>query len=139
MNEQLDDRHSNDDGFGLVEIVVSIFILAILSLALLPLLINGVKQTTNNVTLAAATQLVDQQINAAQSGPPTCVAMNNLTRIPFPSTDSRGVALSRVTTMTACTPSTPSTPSTVNLTVTVNRVSTGLPLAQATTTVYING
>ncbi len=129
---------SSDDGFGLVEIVVSIFILAILSLALLPLLLDGVKQTADNVTLAAATQLVDKQIDLVQSSPSTCAAITPLNRTTT-STDSRGVSLSLATVVAACPSASVNSPSTVTVTVTATRASTGASLAQATTAVYING
>jgi prepilin-type N-terminal cleavage/methylation domain-containing protein len=131
------DNSSSDDGFGLVEIVVSIFILAILSLALLPLLINGVKQTTKNVTLAAATQLVDKQIDLAQSSGSTCATITSALGSSATSTDSRGVSL--VMTTGATCPATVSSPSTLTVTVKVTRGTTGPILAQASTLVYING
>lgn len=56
-----------DAGFGLVEIVVSMFILALIAIAFLPLLIQGVQVTANNRSLATATQLVHDQLERARS------------------------------------------------------------------------
>lgn len=57
----------DDDGFGLVEIVVSMFILAVIAIAFLPLLIQGIKVAADNRTLATATQLIHDQIEQARA------------------------------------------------------------------------
>lgn len=59
-------RH-DDTGFGLVEIVVSMFILSLLALAFLPLLIQGVTVAAHNRVLATATQLIHDQIEQARA------------------------------------------------------------------------
>lgn len=60
-------RTDSDDGFGLVEIVVSMFILALIAIAFLPLLIQGVQVAAQNRTLATATQLIHDQIEQARA------------------------------------------------------------------------
>ena len=57
----------DEAGFGLVEIVVSMFILAIIAIAFLPLLIQGIKVAADNRTLATATQLIHDQIEQARA------------------------------------------------------------------------
>lgn len=60
-------RSDGDKGFGLVEIVVSMFILGLIAIAFLPLLIQGVKVTAQNRVLATATQLVHDQLEQARA------------------------------------------------------------------------
>lgn len=121
-----------DDGFGLVEVVVSMLVLAVLALALLPLLIQGLKVSASNATMATATQLVDSAMDAASSVT-TC---NSLVTGTAPSSDSRGNALSIVKTRATC----PSTfPGTVSYSVTVTRVDTGAVVARAATLVFVTG
>jgi len=57
----------DESGFGLVEIVVSMFLLALLAISFLPLLITSLKVTVSNTTLATATQLVNQDLEVARS------------------------------------------------------------------------
>jgi type II secretory pathway pseudopilin PulG len=57
----------SEDGFGLVEIVVSMFLLALLAISFLPLLITSLKVTVSNTTIATATQLVNQDLEIARS------------------------------------------------------------------------
>lgn len=58
---------TDDEGFGLVEAVVSMLILATLAIAFLPLFITGLKQSATNSTQALATQLVSERMSLAQS------------------------------------------------------------------------
>jgi prepilin-type N-terminal cleavage/methylation domain-containing protein len=51
-----------DDGFGMIEVVISLFLLSILSFSFIPLLVNSIKSTGTNTTIATATQIVNQQI-----------------------------------------------------------------------------
>lgn len=57
----------DEDGFGLVEIVVSMLILGLIAIAFLPLLIQGVMVAQQNRTLATANQLIHDQIEQARS------------------------------------------------------------------------
>lgn len=56
-----------DDGFGLVEIVISMFILALIAIAFLPLLIQGVTIAAQNRTLATASQIIHDQVEQARA------------------------------------------------------------------------
>lgn len=137
---------SREDGFGLVEIVVSMLLLALLSMALLPLLIQGIRRAASTATLATATQLVNDQIDSASrlAAPVGCSTIAALasSNVPSPAggalTDSRGVPLRMSVAPEAC-PSTPASyPTTVKLTVTVIRTDTGATLAQAVTRIYVD-
>ena len=122
-----------DEGFGMVEVLVSMLILAILSLALLPVLIMGLKQSASNSTLAAATQLVNDRIRAAQALGPVCTSVATAAGI-MNLTDPRGAELQATTVVGSC----PTGVGTVSVTTTVVRVDTGDTLASATTLVLVS-
>jgi len=90
---------TDDDGFGLIEAVVSMLIIAALAVAFLPLLITGLKQSAANSTLAFATQLVSERMSVAHAAGPSCSAL--LADVPGLSTptDPRGVRVQVVTTI----------------------------------------
>ena len=122
-----------DEGFGMVEVLVSMLILAILSMALLPVLIMGLKQSATNSTLAAATQLVNDRIRAAQALGPVCTSVATAAGM-MTLTDPRGSELQATTVVGSC----PTGVGTVSVTTTVVRVDTGDTLASATTLVLVS-
>lgn len=84
----------NESGIGLIEIVVSMFLIALLAMAFLPLLITSLKSTRVNSSSAAATQLVSQQLEQLRLEPTTCAAITAFAATdPAPVTDARGVVL----------------------------------------------
>ena len=133
---------SPEDGFGLVEVVVAMFMLALLALAFLPLLIQGIKQSAQSATIATATQFVHDQLDSArvQAQAGACSAITALASTDFRPggtalTDSRGVPLQLSRTPGACpTPY----PSTVSFTVKVVRTDTGQTVSQATTLIFVS-
>ena len=58
--------HSTDSraegGFGIIEIVVSMLLLGLMAMAFLPLLVQSLRVSVTNTTLATATQLVAQEM-----------------------------------------------------------------------------
>lgn len=81
-----------DRGIGLVEIVVAMFLLALLSIAFLPLLINSLQQAIRNATVATATQVLNEQLDALLATEPTCAAVTAFeSAVPGPTPDRRGV------------------------------------------------
>jgi prepilin-type N-terminal cleavage/methylation domain-containing protein len=131
---------SSDEGFTLVEIIVAMFILALISLALVPLLINGIKQTAQTAAIATATGLVSSQLNTARAQTATC---SGVMATPAPTLPSkyRGVPMTLTTTFGACPSPAPTatTPGTIQVTVTVTRTDTHLVLASATTMILVTG
>lgn len=91
---------TDDDGFGLVEAVVSMLILAALAIAFLPVLITGLKQSTTNSTMAFATQLVGERMSLAQTAT-SCSALT-LVASSGRSTDPRGQVVDVTTTVQNC-------------------------------------
>lgn len=148
----------NDDGFGLVEIVVSMFMLAILALAFLPLLIQGMKQSVENTTRATAVQLLNEQLQLARLVEGSCADVRTFALTPVPSTtDPRGIELEitmRTGRLASDPPSTPLGsdgepltpladcpadvfPGTIGMEISVIRTDTGTPVAEATTLVTV--
>jgi len=123
-----------DAGFGLIEIVVAMFLLAVLAIAFLPVLVQGIAQSSANGTLAAATQLVNREMENARAQT-TC---SGLTADTFTVPDDRGVTL-RVTRTVgdACPATAASYPITVPLEVTVARTDTGDLVSSATTLIFV--
>ena len=128
-------RPSDDEGFGLVEIVVSMFMLALLAMAFLPLLVQGLKQSSANATLATATQLVNERLQLAQAKGPNCTAVTSVAGS-RELTDPRGVIIRVTTTVGAC-PASTGTPATVPISVTAVRADTGVTLTTAKSLVFV--
>ena len=88
----------SDEGFGIVEIIVSMLMLAIIAIALAPVIIGGVRSTAKMSTIATATQLVNEGLEVQRAALTTCPSGNPP---PAPATtDARGIALSRSITYT---------------------------------------
>ena len=139
MDTAVAEPMSEDSGFGLIEIVVSMMMLAILSLCLLPLLITGVKQSAKTATMATATQLVQQQMESARTKS-TCAALSSSLLTPTTttsvSTDSRGVAMTQTQVVGPCPITAAILNGKVSVSSTVTR-SDGTVLATATTYVFV--
>ncbi|MFM9877199.1 MAG: prepilin-type N-terminal cleavage/methylation domain-containing protein [Rhodoglobus sp.] len=133
---------SVDEGFTLVEIVVAILVLALISVALLPLLVQGLKQSAQSAAIASAVQLANSQIDLARGQATTCTAITATPAVAVSSTATyRGVPLVVTKTVGACPSPTPTAtkPGTVNFTATVTRSDTGEALAVLSTQIYVNG
>jgi type II secretory pathway pseudopilin PulG len=126
---------SDEDGFGLIEIVVSMLMLAVLSVAFLPVLVQGIKQSNINATIATATQMVQDQMELARNQNPDCSDVMLLGSTAVANvTDHRGVVLQTSRTTGGCPASYPGT---ILITVTVTRQDTGATVATAKTLVYV--
>lgn len=129
---------SEDRGFSIIEIVVSMFILGLLAAAFLPLLIQGLKLSAANATLATATQLANDQIELARSATKCSELGLPITTTTTTIVIPRNVTLSIVRTVgSSCSP-TNENPVTVPVGVTVTRTDTGGVLASARTLAFIS-
>ncbi len=127
-------RVTNDEGLGMIEIVISMFMLALLAVAFLPVLITGIKSTASNAVTAGATQLANQAIESARSSSfNSCAALAGLASSTL-EPDGRGGELQVIRTVT-CVPD-DGQPETI--TVVVRSTSGDQPvLARATTFVRL--
>ena len=62
-------------GFGLIEIVVSMFLPGILAIAFLPLLVQFLRVSVVNAAIATSIQLVSEQIEQARAQGTVCSAL----------------------------------------------------------------
>lgn len=70
-------QEQNDEaGIGLVDVLVAMMLLGILTVAILPTLTLAIRVASNNVDVASASQLVDQELDTAHAHlPTTCAAV----------------------------------------------------------------
>jgi prepilin-type N-terminal cleavage/methylation domain-containing protein len=124
-----------DNGVSLVEVVVAMFVLALLSLALIPALIASIKQSATNALLSSATQIVSARLDEARVQSATCSALTALAAANVPDVrDSSGISLHVNQQLGAC----PATyPGTVAITVSVIRTDTSAQLVSASTLVFL--
>jgi prepilin-type N-terminal cleavage/methylation domain-containing protein len=65
----------DDDGFGLVEVIIAMLLLAIIAVAILPALWNGIQQSSRQSTTATATRELNALIERARETQ-TCGALD---------------------------------------------------------------
>lgn len=126
---------AEDAGLGIVEIVVSMFLLALLAMAFLPLLIQGMTASVTSATVATASQLLNQQLDAVRAVPPNCSDVRAFAAATvLPTTDPRGTEFQPDSVAGTCPASYPGV---VRVEVTVTKAGSSLPLAEAVTLVYV--
>ena len=129
-------KSSFEAGFGMIEIVVSMLLLSLLAIAFLPMLVTSLRVSVSNATLASATQLVATQMENIRSIGTTCAPLRSHAATPPAAFDPDGRALQPSFDPITC----PLTyPATVPVHVFVTEVSTNEILAEATTSIFVNG
>jgi Tfp pilus assembly protein PilV len=89
-----------DAGIGLIEIVISMFLISLLAIAFIPVLISALRASELNSTVATATRLVAQAIDTARtSGVSTCALAQSTLPGFTDVVDAQGVTLRVVTTV----------------------------------------
>lgn len=126
---------SAEAGFGMIEIVVSMFLLALLAVAFLPLLVNSMTTSVRNSSIATATQLVGKQLDELRALPSNCSAIDAFDDDPpATTTDTRGTVYELHREVGTCDSASPST---VEVRVWVAEPDTARPLSEAVTLVYV--
>jgi prepilin-type N-terminal cleavage/methylation domain-containing protein len=72
----VDRPNDRDSGFGLVEILVSMFLLGLLAVGFLPLLVDAMFVSVRNATVATATQFASGQLDQIGAVPQTCAGLD---------------------------------------------------------------
>lgn len=126
---------SEEAGIGLIEVVVSMFILALIALSILPLLAQGLTQSAKNSSIASATQFVSERLDFPRGVTDTCASVAGRAGTETRA-DARGNPLTLVSVAGACPTSYPGT---VSFTTTATRTGTTTALASATILVYVAG
>lgn len=130
-----------EGGFGMIEVVVSMLLLGVLSISFIPLLMNSVKSTGSNTTIATATQIVNREVEGARAvrsptaTSPSCNDITQYLQVTLASViDPRGVTLVPKWDPTSC----PSAyPGVVRARISVTRIGNATPVAQAVTLIYV--
>lgn len=132
---------SRDDGLGLVEIVIALFLLALLAISFLPVLIQGLQLSVRNATLATASQLLNEELDRLAALDGTCTALaTHLAATPASTTDARGTVYQprrQLHGTATCTQGT--TPSTVQIDLSIDISGSTTPDPSITTLYYVNG
>lgn len=131
----------DEAGFGVIEVVVSMFLLGMMSVSFVPLLLNSWKDTGANTTIATATQIVNEQIEGARAvrsasaSTPSCADVIAYLQVTLPPViDPRGITLQPEWNPTTC----PTLyPGVVRASVEVLRVGVTTPIASAVTFIYV--
>lgn len=92
---QSDDAGIDQRGFGIIEIVVAMFLLGIVAVMILPSVITSLQLSSANVRVTTASQLVNEQLDLARGIAPTCDAIQTFSAetLGMLQTDPRGTVL----------------------------------------------
>ena len=131
----------SERGFGVMKIVVSMFLLGTLFISYIALTIRPVQDTGMNTTIATAKQIVSEQIEGARavrspaSTEPSCQDITTFLQVsPAPVNDPRGVTLVPQWEPTSC----PSTyPGVIRVRASVTRNGYSTPVASAATLIFV--
>lgn len=127
---------SGEAGFGLVEILISMFLLSLLAVAFLPLLVDALRVSVRNATIATATQLVSEQLDSVSLVPRTCAGLDAFEAAAVPTvTDERGTVYTPAREASSCPSS--GYPVAVSVRVWATASSDTTLLVEATTTVIV--
>ncbi|WP_147105401.1 type IV pilus modification PilV family protein [Nesterenkonia populi] len=58
----------DDEGFGMVEVIISMMLIALLAVAMLPVMLHGLRASTVNTEATVATQVVNREMDTATAG-----------------------------------------------------------------------
>ena len=127
--------------FGVIKIVVTMFLLGLLLISYIALTISPVKDTGMNTTIATARQIVNEQIEGARavrspaSTEPSCQDITTFLQVPpAPVKDPRGVTLVPQWDPMSC----PSTyPGLIRVRASVTPIGYSTPVASAATLIFV--
>ena len=136
--DQREDREllaGHDSGFGLIEIIVSMFLLALLAAAFLPVLVTALTTSVRNSTIATANQLVGQQLDELRLIASNCTDVSAFDDVAIASTtDERGTVYQPFREVAACPAAYPGT---VEVRAWVTENGAADALSEAITLVYL--
>jgi type II secretory pathway pseudopilin PulG len=130
-------RNASGDeiGLGLIEIVVSLFLLALLAVSFFPILAQGMKTSVLNANIATAGQLVSQQLDIVRTMAGDCNTVRAFDDVTVAEVaDSRGNHFQPYRQVGDCPAAYPGV---VRVSAWVTKVGETHRLAQAVTLVYV--
>lgn len=122
-----------DDGFGVAEVLIAMFLLGLIAVAVIPILVQGLRASQSNAAVASATQLAAQQLEQVR-GLTSCSAVTGADV----STSAQNVPLRATRTVSTACPAS-GYPTTVRVSVSVKRTDTNTVLTTASTLVFVAG
>lgn len=127
------DEPAADSGIGIVEVVIAMFLLALLATTTLPLFVSALRLTVRDSTVTTSTQLLDEQLTQARSQTATCGALTTFAGTATAAvTDGAGKSLT--TTRSVTCPS--AYPGTARFSATIK--ASGSVVASATTLIFVS-
>ncbi|MFN4002483.1 hypothetical protein [Microcella sp.] len=129
----------NDEGLGLLEIVISMFLIALLAIAFVPVIISGVRASALNSTSATATRLVAQAIDQARTAAPATCAAAQLLNASITQVDAQGTTIRVETTVPAVGDCVDGEVMTITVVAFDDADEDERPLADARTQIYLGG
>ena len=131
-NEQAFFSRDRDKGFSMVEIVVSMFLIGIIAVSVLPVLIQALKASAANITVATSNQMINEEMDAARGAVRNCDELQEfLANTRSPVTDSQNIELR--STRTGAGDCTDTKLGAATLTIRITRGDTGAVVATAST------
>lgn len=118
-------QHPADDGFSLVELIIAMFFLALLSLAVLPLLIGAASSSVANRDQVKATSFATEQLASLRAAFPldsasTCTALTaRETNAASPIAGPSGSGMTATIDVASCPTSTAAYPVSLSVTIRV--------------------
>lgn len=128
-------RVRNSAGFGLIDIVVSMFLLALLAVAFLPALLQSAEASAVNTTMARANQLVASEMENLRNLGSQCAPVREFAAAARSAVDVNGTSLRSALDEITC-PTEPG-PTTIPVRVFVTDTATGELLVEATTLLFV--
>lgn len=138
MNPYSAPAAAGEHGFGMVEIIVSMFLLTVMALGLLPLFTQALQASIANSTLATATQLVVREMEDMRSIGAECATLSAFAATSRPVFDPNGQPLKPRIEPIVC-PAAAALPTTVSVHVSVTDLRAGRVVAEATTLILVTG
>ncbi|WP_169582763.1 MULTISPECIES: type II secretion system protein [Microbacterium] len=123
-------KMTDDDGFSIVEVVIAMFLLAIVAVALMPALFQGIRLSSEQSAVATATRELNALVEEARLSP-TCAGLSAVA-LSKTVEDGSGGSITTSGTVGTC----PATSKTVRLHLTAVD-SSGDTLATTTAIVYV--
>jgi prepilin-type N-terminal cleavage/methylation domain-containing protein len=131
-------RSVDDRGFGMIEIVVSMFLIALIAVAFIPVLVQGMRISVVNTSIATATQLVSQSMEKVRTEVKTCADLRKFAAEPIsPVVDKRGVSFQPIRDPVTCTGSSDDYPKAIPFRVKVTETGSSRVLANAATFILV--
>lgn len=128
-----------DAGVGLIEIIISMFLISLLAIAFIPVMVSAIRASTLNSTVATATRLVSLAVDEARERGAADCAGAQLLNAERDEVDAQGVTLRVTTTVPTVANCVDGTVITVVVEVVDVADASATPIADARTQIYLDG